>query len=64
VVQARSYLKSIFSDAVEQDFLVKDPSRKVTIPKDLRKILARSDRGYQQIPSFLSCSMTTSGGPL
>src|SRR5208337_2901713 len=37
VLQARSYLKSIFSEAVEQDFLLKDPSRKVTIPKDLRK---------------------------
>src|SRR5271157_826354 len=31
VLQARSYLKSIFSEAVEQDFLLKDPSRKVTI---------------------------------
>jgi integrase len=37
VLQARSYLKSIFSEAVEQDFLLKDPSRKVTIPKDLRR---------------------------
>ena len=37
LAQARSYLKSIFSEAVEQDFLLKDPSRKVTIPKDLRK---------------------------
>ena len=36
VLQARSYLKSIFSEAVEQDFLLKDPSRKVTAPVNLR----------------------------
>jgi integrase len=37
VLQARSYLKSIFSEAVEQDFLQKDPSRKLGIPKELRR---------------------------
>ena len=37
VLQARSYLKSIFSEAVEQDFLLKDPSHKVTAPLNLRK---------------------------
>ena len=36
VLQARSYLKSIFSEAVEQDFLLKDPSRNVTPPLNLR----------------------------
>jgi len=36
VKQARSYLKSIFDEAVEQEFLVKDPSRKLKIPKNLR----------------------------
>ena len=36
VLQARSYLKSIFSEAVEQDFLLIDPSRKVTTPLNLR----------------------------
>ena len=35
VLQARSYLKSIFSEAVEQDFLLKDPSRKVTAPLNI-----------------------------
>lgn len=35
VLQARSYLKSIFSEAVEQGFLLKDPSRKVTAPRNL-----------------------------
>ncbi len=37
VLQARSYLKSIFREAVEQDFLVKDPSRNVTAPAILRE---------------------------
>jgi integrase len=36
VKQARSYLKSIFDEAIEQEFLVKDPSRKLKIPKNLR----------------------------
>jgi integrase len=36
VKQARSYLKSIFDEAIEQEFLVKDPTRKLRIPKNLR----------------------------
>ena len=36
VKQARSYLKSIFDEAIEQEFLVKDPARKLKIPKNLR----------------------------
>jgi len=36
VKQARSYAKSIFDEAIEQEFLVKDPSRKLKIPKNLR----------------------------
>jgi len=36
VKQARSYLMSIFDEAVEQEFLVRDPSRKLKIPKNLR----------------------------
>jgi len=36
VKQARSYLKSIFDEAIEQHFLLKDPSRKLRIPKNLR----------------------------
>jgi hypothetical protein len=34
VKQARSYLKSIFDEAIEQEFLVKDPTRKLKIPKE------------------------------
>lgn len=36
VKQARSYLKSIFDEAIEQEFLAKDPTRKLRIPKNLR----------------------------
>jgi hypothetical protein len=36
VKQARSYLKSIFDEAIEQEFLAKDPTRKLKIPKNLR----------------------------
>jgi integrase len=36
VKQARSYLRSIFDEAIEQEFLVKDPTRKLRIPKNLR----------------------------
>lgn len=36
VKQARSYLKSIFDEAIEQEFLLKDPTRKLRIPKNLR----------------------------
>lgn len=36
VKQARSYLKSIFDEAIEQEFLTKDPTRKLKIPKNLR----------------------------
>ena len=34
--QARSYLKSIFGEIVDQDFLVKDPTRKLKTPRNLR----------------------------
>ena len=37
VKQARSYLMSIFDEAIDQEFLAKDPSRKVTIPRNLRQ---------------------------
>ena len=37
VKHARSYMKSIFAEAVEQDFLLKDPTRGVKIPRNLRQ---------------------------
>jgi hypothetical protein len=36
VKQAHSYLRSIFDEAIEQEFLPKDPTRKLKIPKNLR----------------------------
>jgi hypothetical protein len=32
----RAYLRDIFAEAVDQDFLVKDPARKVKVPSQLR----------------------------
>jgi integrase len=37
VLQLRAYLRDIFAEAVEQDFLVKDPARKVAVPAQLRE---------------------------
>jgi len=36
VKQARSYLKSIFDEVIEDGYLIKDPTRRVKIPKNLR----------------------------
>jgi integrase len=35
VLQIRAYLRDIFAEAVDQDFLRKDPARKVRVPKQL-----------------------------
>jgi integrase len=37
VLQMRAYLRDIFEEAVDQDFLVKNPSARVKIPKILRE---------------------------
>ena len=37
VLQMRAYLRDIFAEAVDQDFLVKDPARKVKVPAQLRE---------------------------
>jgi hypothetical protein len=36
VQQARSYMKSILDEAIDQEFLLRDPTRKLKIPKNLR----------------------------
>ena len=36
VLQMRAYLRDIFAEAVDQDFLTKDPGRKVGVPTQLR----------------------------
>lgn len=37
VLQIKAYMKDIFAEAVEQDFLTKDPARKITPPAHLRE---------------------------
>jgi integrase len=36
VLQIRAYIRDIFAEAVDQDFLVKDPARKLKVPAQLR----------------------------
>jgi integrase len=36
VLQIKAYVRDIFAEAVEQDFLTKDPARRVTVPSQLR----------------------------
>jgi integrase len=55
VKQARSYLKSIFDEAIEQEFLTKDPTRKLKIPKNLRSKDKRV-LGWDQLWSILAKS--------
>lgn len=38
VLQIRSYMRSIFAEAVDQDFLSKDPARMVKVPANLREV--------------------------
>jgi len=37
VLQIRAYMQAIFSEAIDQDFLSKDPARKVKVPAHLRE---------------------------
>ncbi len=37
VLQIRAYMQAIFSEAVDQDYLLKDPARKVKVPAHLRE---------------------------
>ncbi len=38
VLQIRSYMRAIFAEAVDQDFLTKDPARMVKAPANLREV--------------------------
>jgi integrase len=38
VKHARFYLKAIFDEAIEQDFVTKNPARKLALPKQLRAV--------------------------
>jgi integrase len=37
VLQMRAYMRDIFAEAADQDFLAKDPARKVRVPTQLRE---------------------------
>ena len=49
VLQIRSYMRAIFAEAVDQDFLSKDPARMVKPPANLREVdkttLTKSRKG-------------------
>jgi integrase len=38
VMQIRSYVRAIFADAVDQDYLAKDPARSLKVPANLRPV--------------------------
>ena len=38
VLQIRAYMRAIFAEAVDQDFLTKDPARTVKPPTNLREV--------------------------
>ena len=53
VLQIRAYLRDIFAEGVDQDFLVKDAARKVTVSTQLRDT-DRSTLTWPQLGSALS----------
>ena len=53
VLQIRAYVRDIFAEAVEQDFLAKDPARKVTVPSQLRDT-DRTTLTWEQLRNALS----------
>ena len=53
VLQIRAYMRDIFAEAVEQDFLVKDPARKITVPSRLRET-DRTTLNWEQLREALS----------
>jgi integrase len=53
VLQIRAYVRDIFAEAVEQDFLVKDPARKVTVPSQLRD-MDKTTLTWEQLRNVLS----------
>src|SRR5450631_1670706 len=53
VLQIKSYVRDIFAEAVEQDFLTKDPARKVTVPSQLRDT-DRTTLTWEQMRDALS----------
>lgn len=53
VLQMRAYLRDIFVEAVDQDFLSKDPARKVKVPAQLRET-DKTTLNWEQLRKALS----------
>src|SRR5579863_3165550 len=53
VLQIRAYLRDIFVEAVDQDFLSKDPARKVKVPAQLRET-DKTTLSWEQLRQALS----------
>jgi integrase len=53
VLQIRAYLRDIFVEAVDQDFLSKDPARKVKVPAQLRET-DKTTLNWEQLREALS----------
>lgn len=53
VLQARAYMRAIFAEAVEQDFLPKDPARSIKVPSELRET-DKTTLNWDQLRAALS----------
>lgn len=53
VLQARAYMRDIFAEAVEQDFLPKDPARSVRVPSELKET-DKTTLSWNQLRAALS----------
>ena len=53
VLQIRSYMRAIFAEAVDQDFLSKDPARMVKVPANLREV-DKTTLSWEQLRSALA----------
>ena len=53
VKHARLYLKAIFEEAIDQDFLTKNPARKLALPKQLRAV-DKTTLTWDQLRSVLA----------
>jgi hypothetical protein len=53
VLQIKAYVRDILAEAVEQDFLTKDPARKVTVPSQLRD----TDRTHFDLGAAARCAL-------
>lgn len=53
VLQARAYMRAIFAEAVEQDFLPKDPARSIRVPSELKET-DKTTLSWDQLRAALS----------